>query len=89
MQSGRGKTGNWILEFEPLSRAEPDPLMGWAGSADTRKQLCLHFDSLEDAVAWARKNNHAYVVEQPKDRRIRPKAYAENFAYTRMQPWTH
>ncbi|MCK6623508.1 MAG: ETC complex I subunit, partial [Calditrichia bacterium] len=28
MQSGRGLTHDWVLEFEPGAR-RPEPLMGW------------------------------------------------------------
>jgi hypothetical protein len=89
MQSGRGKTKDWVLEFEPADAGRPDPLMGWIGSADTRKQVKLSFDSAEEAIAYAERHGHAYTVEKPKDRRIRPKSYADNFANTRKRPWTH
>ena len=89
MQSGRAKTKGWILEFEPAARNTPDALMGWAGSSDTDAQVKLRFDSAEDAVAHAEKEGWTYTVQQPKQRRIRPKAYADNFAYTRTQTWTH
>ncbi|HUN48683.1 MAG TPA: NADH dehydrogenase ubiquinone Fe-S protein 4, partial [Stellaceae bacterium] len=26
MQSGMAKTGKWLLEYEPATRREPDPL---------------------------------------------------------------
>ena len=29
-QSGKAKTKDWLLEFEPSSARLPDPLMGWA-----------------------------------------------------------
>ena len=89
MQSGRAKTGAWILEFEPADAARPDPLMGWNGSADTGRQVRLSFSSLEEAVAYAERNGHDYVVTAPKVRGFRPKNYSENFAYGRKQPWTH
>ena len=89
MQSGRGKTKDWVLEFEPLDRGTPDPLMGWVGSADTRKQVRLTFDSADEAIAYAEKHGYGYTVEKPKDRRIKPKAYADNFAFGRKRPWTH
>ena len=89
MQSGRGKTQSWVMEFEPGARIEPDALMGWSGSADTRAQVKLRFASAEEAVAHAEKNGWAYAVQAPKERQIRPKAYADNFAVKRVQPWTH
>ncbi len=83
MQSGRGNTGAWVLEYEPGSRKETAPLMGWVGSADTRNQVRLRFASKEEAVAFAKKNGMNFRVQEPKPRRIRPKNYSENFAYKR------
>ena len=53
MQSGRAGTQRWFLEFAPAEARRADPLMGWAGSGDTQRQLTLNFPSLEDARAWA------------------------------------
>lgn len=89
MQSGRAKTEGWVLEFEPADVGRPDPLMGWAGSRDTRKQVQMRFHTEEEAIAYARKHGYTFTVEKPKARRIRPKAYADNFAPDRMRPWTH
>ena len=49
----------------------------------------LHFDSREEAVAYAEANGLAYEVEEPKPVVFRPKSYAENFRYGRMENWTH
>ena len=89
MQSGRAKSQNWVMEFEPGARIEPDALMGWSGSVDTRAQVRLHFASAEEAIAHAEKNDWTYSVQAPKKRQIRPKAYADNFAVKRVQAWTH
>ncbi len=89
MQSGRGQTKEWTLEFEPTDASRPDALMGWVGSADTRKQVRLQFDTQEEAVAYAKKHGYSYTVEKPRERRIRPKAYADNFSFDRRRPWTH
>lgn len=89
MQSGRAKTKDWVMEFEPADASKPDPLMGWVGSSDTRKQVRLHFHSEEEAIAYAEKEGYAYTVQRPKERRIRPKAYADNFSSRRPVPWTH
>ncbi len=89
MQSGRGRTHSWLMEFEPGARIEPDALMGWSGSTDTRAQVRLRFASAEEAVAHAEKNGWTFTVQAPKERRVRPKAYADNFAVKRVQPWTH
>jgi hypothetical protein len=62
MQSGRYGTGKWVLEFEPSDPQRPDPLMGWAGSADTRRQLNLQFPTLDAAKAYADKHGISYTV---------------------------
>ena len=51
MQSGKGKTKDWILEFEPSDAKRPDPLMGWSGSSDTGAQVQLAFATREEAEA--------------------------------------
>ncbi len=88
MQQGRAGTDRWILEFEPGAR-EVEPLMGWTSSRDTRRQLRLRFDSKDDAIAYAEKHGLMYSVELPKERKIEPKAYADNFRFDRMGRWTH
>ena len=88
MQSGVGKTKEWLLESEPMPKIL-DPLMGWTGSRDTMEQVQLWFHTLDEAKAHAEKNGWHYTVEQPHPRHIRPKAYADNFAYNRVGRWTH
>ena len=85
MQSGRANLRKWALEFEPRAAKQIDPLMGWTGSADTRTQVRLKFDSKDEAVAFAEKNGLSFHVQEPNYRRIRPKKYAENFAFTRIR----
>ena len=89
MQSGRAGTEFWVLEFEPLSPRRPDPLMGWIGSADTQAQVRLHFATREEAVGYAERQGIPYEVELPRERRIAPKAYADNFRVGRRELWTH
>ena len=88
MQQGRAGSDRWLLEYEPGAR-EVEPLMGWTSSRDTRRQLRLTFDSKEEAVAYAEKHGLMYSIEEPRERKIRPKAYADNFRTDRMGRWTH
>ncbi len=88
MQSGQRRTHEWLLESEPAPK-ELDPLMGWTGSRNTMEQVQLWFPTLDEAKAHAEKNGWQYTVEQPHARGIRPKAYADNFAFTRVGRWTH
>ncbi len=89
MQSGQSNTREWVLEFEPGEARELEPLMGWTASGDTRRQLRLYFDTLDEAVAYAKRNGIAYQVSEPQERRLHIKSYSDNFKYDRDQPWTH
>nr|WP_246209896.1 NADH dehydrogenase ubiquinone Fe-S protein 4 [Wolbachia endosymbiont of Atemnus politus] len=52
-QSGLGNTRFWYLKTEPDSYYI-EPLMGWAGSKNPKKQVVLKFDSLEKAISYAK-----------------------------------
>ncbi len=88
MQSGLANTKEWLLESEP-SPKQMDLLMGWTGSRDTTQQIQIWFPTLEEAKAHAERNGWQYTVELPHARTVRPKAYADNFAFNRIGRWTH
>ena len=85
MQSGRRQTRSWVLEYEPASRREPDPLMGWSSARDTLNEVRLHFATLEEAVAFAEKRGLAYTMITPQPRVEKQKSYADNFRYDRVR----
>ena len=89
MQSGKAKTGYWVLEFEPEKPRRIDPLMGYTSSGDMKSQVRLTFDTREEAVAYAEREGLAYSVDEPKQPVRRQISYAENFRYDRKTPWTH
>lgn len=89
MQSGRAKTRQWVLEFEPEAPREVEPLMGWTSSRDMRAQVSLSFDTKEEAIAYAREHNIPHTVYEERARKVKPKSYSDNFAYRRAEPWTH
>ena len=89
MQSGKAKTHEWVLEFEAASARAPDMLVGWTQSSDMDGQVCLKFASKDEAVTYANAHGIAFQVTEPKTPRKIIKAYADNFAYGRKQPWTH
>ncbi|MGQ2906616.1 MAG: ETC complex I subunit [Aliihoeflea sp.] len=89
MQSGKAKTGFWVLEFDPEQPRKIDPLMGYTSSGDMKSQIRLTFETKEEAVAYAQRNGIAFRVQEPKDARRRQISYAENFRYDRKIPWTH
>ena len=89
MQSGRANEARWVVEFEPEGARAVEPLMGWTSSADTKGQVRLFFDGEAEAVAYAEKHGYMYSLEAPRARKLRPKAYADNFRYGRLGRWTH
>ena len=89
MQQGRAASKDWVLEFEPESARRVEPLMGWTSSGDMRGQVRLNFETREDAIAYARRQGLMYTLEEPRERRPRHKAYADNFRTGRAIPWTH
>ena len=89
MQSGQAKTKNWVLDFDPERPRQVEPLMGWTSSGDMRQQVRLRFDSKEEATAYCERNGIAYRVIEPKKPERRNIAYADNFAFTRRDGWTH
>jgi hypothetical protein len=89
MQSGKAKTKDWVLEFEPAAALRSDPLMGWTQTTDTNGQLRLSFETRDEAVAYAQSHKIPFQISDPKPARKIIKAYADNFAFGRKQPWTH
>jgi len=79
MQSGKALTDQWLLEFAPSEAKKPDPLMGWAGSGDTREQVRLKFDTCEAAQAYAARYGIAARVHPVPPRKLKLQAYADNF----------
>ncbi|MDP1556651.1 MAG: ETC complex I subunit [Hyphomonas sp.] len=90
MQSGRGNTTDWVLEFvTPGARRRVDPLMGWTGIDDMSGQVRLRFDTREQAIAYAEREGLTFNVEEARERKRLIKSYSENFSASRKQPWTH
>jgi hypothetical protein len=89
MQSGKARTQVWTLEFEPAQARVSDPLMGWTQTGDMNGQVRLSFDTAAEAVAYAQKHGIAFELVPEKQSRRIIKAYADNFAFGRKEPWTH
>lgn len=81
MQQGRAKTKSWVFEWEPAEARRAEPLMGWIGSGDTRRQIQLRFESKEEAIAYAEGRNIPYIVREPKHRSPKVKSYSDNFRW--------
>jgi len=89
MQSGSARTKDWVLEFEPESARQVDPLMGWVSSADTATQIKLEFASKEEAMAYASRNGIAFTVLEPSPHKRLNRTYSDNFKFGRIGMWTH
>jgi hypothetical protein len=79
MQSGKARTGDWILEFDPAEAKQPDPLMGWAGSGDMQQQVVLKFATEADAQAYADRYGIEARVHSTPPKRLKIQAYSDNF----------
>lgn len=89
MQSGVGKTKNWVLDYEPEHARLVEPLMGYTSSADMRSQIRLTFETKEEAVAYAERCGIPYRVSEPHEPARKKISYSDNFAFRRMGQWTH
>ena len=89
MQSGKAKTKDWQLDYEPEQPRFVEPLMGWTSSGDMKQQLTLRFDTKEEAVAYCEREGIAYQLTEAKPSPRRTISYSDNFAYSRRDGWTH
>jgi hypothetical protein len=80
MQSGVAYTDKWILDFttEKGSRFIEN-MLGWTASKDMKQEVRLTFNTKEEAISFANKNNIEYEVIEPHFRKIVKKSYADNF----------
>ena len=88
-QSGKASTKAWVLVYEPEEAMEVDPLMGWSGSGDMKRQITLRFGTKEEAVSYCQRNGIAHRVDEPKPAAPKVFSYSDNFKSTRRGQWTH
>ncbi|KAM0255192.1 hypothetical protein ACHAQJ_006035 [Trichoderma viride] len=83
-QSGHFRGDHWRLDWDILPKGHrwENPLIGWQSSGDFMQGTHINFQSKEDAIHFAEKQGYEYFVQEPKSRKITPKAYANNFLYT-------
>lgn len=80
MQSGKGKTNSWVLEFIPENARSIDPVMGWTGSSDMKStEVKLKFSTKEDALEYAKANGIEFELIEPKHTSIKTNSYSKNF----------
>ena len=78
MQSGLGKSDQWLLEFVTEDTGI-NPLMGWETSSNTLSELNLEFPTKELAIEYAKKNKIDFEIIEPQKRKTVKKSYADNF----------
>ena len=88
-QSGKAATKLWVLVYEPEAAMQVEPLMGWSGSGDMKRQITLRFGTKEEAIAYCERNGIAYRVDEPKPVTRKVFSYADNFRANRRGQWTH
>ena len=89
MQSGKGKTAKWIIDFGPDRGGYIDGRLGWYGSGDTNTELHLSFATREDAVAYALSQGWsvtaAHVGCDTQTAPVVQKSYSDHFSATRRR----
>jgi len=83
-QSGDWHGHHWRMDWDILSKGHrwENPLMGWQSSADFMQGTHINFKTKEDAIRFAEKQGYEYFVQEPNERKIVPKAYANNFLWS-------
>lgn len=81
MQSGRGKSDLWVLEYDVHVKRGPESLNGWTSSNSTLEQVQVKFTTLEHAQKFAEDKGLDYLVRSTSTRKIRPRNYQDNFKY--------
>ena len=79
MQSGRARTGEWLLEIERDEPQRADPLTGWPGSGATETQVQLRFPTKDAALAYAETQGMTVEIVPLGLRTLKLQAYADNF----------
>jgi ETC complex I subunit conserved region len=89
MQSGKGKSQEWVLEFEQSTPRAADPLMGWTSTDETTTQVKLRFATSAEAEAYAKRKGIAYALQPESPVKMQKKSYSDNFKFGRDENWTH
>ena len=78
MQSGKRNTKKWLLEFDTKNKGI-NPLMGWESSKDTMSEIKLQFETKDQAINYAKKNNIDYYILEDQKPKLIKKSYTDNF----------
>lgn len=78
-QSGKARTGTWMLEFEQTRPRRGDPLMGWFGGANVDSQVKITFPTRDAAEAYAKREGLELEEMPDTPHKLLLQSYAENF----------
>jgi hypothetical protein len=78
MQSGKRNSKKWRLEYDTKNK-DVSPLMGWESSNDTMSEVKLDFETKDQAIIFAKKNNLSYYLIEPQKSKLVKKSYTDNF----------
>ena len=73
MQSGLGKTKQWLAEYISDKDKIKDSLMGWNSSLDTKEQIRIFFDTKDQAIEWAKKMENSLLLKSLKREKLNQK----------------
>lgn len=73
------KDRKWLLESSVISGRFFDKSLNTTGSSNPFSQIKLLFNTLEEAVNFAKNNNYNYQIIHSKQKIITPKSYSDNF----------
>jgi hypothetical protein len=83
-QSGKAKIKLWHLEFLSSPIFFKDELTRWTGSTNTLTQTKLQFKTRDEAMQYAQHHKIEVISEEPKEIRLHPKTYSDNFRFDRI-----
>ncbi len=90
MQSGKARTKQWLLEYEPEAPRGIDPLMGWTSSSDMRQQVAAGIRYQRGSGGLRRKAWHRLIRSSSRTEPApSAKSYSDNFRFDRKVPWSH
>lgn len=83
MQSGKYNCRNWCLEYVDEGERFVDPIMGWTGSSNMQaNQVRLSFATMEEAVAYAKRNEIEFELFEPQKASTKIRSYVSNYRYS-------
>lgn len=79
MQSGLNNTKKWCLEPLDIPQRKRNSVFSWTSINGTNDQIKVFFNTVDEAIYFARKNKIKYQIFEPKEKVTVIKSYASNF----------